>query len=111
MESLLLIAIILSIPGYLWDAILGQSSFKLKRMSTLITMIKQTVGDQRTSNIKELAVHLKITRRYHRLHWSFDQDLMRRIHRVRCSLNEGLIRQLYLKLVYFSLFKKEKILP
>jgi hypothetical protein len=62
-------------------------------------MIKQTVGDQRTSNIKELAVHLKITRRYHRLHWSFNQDLMRRIHRVRCSLNEGLIRQLYLKLV------------
>jgi hypothetical protein len=83
----------------MWDKILGQSGFKLKRMSTLITAIKQTAGDQRTLIIKEFATHLQISRRYHRLHRSFDEDFKCRLHALHRYFDKGFIHLLYLKLV------------
>jgi hypothetical protein len=85
-ETLILIAILSSIPGRLWSAVLGQSGYKLKMISTLIAATKQAVGCQRSTNIQQLAKHLQISRRYHRLHWSFDGVLSRRMAHFRLVL-------------------------
>ncbi|CAF1318603.1 unnamed protein product [Rotaria magnacalcarata] len=37
------------------------------------------------TNIKELACHIQITRHYHRLHWTFDEDLQRRLSHLKLS--------------------------
>ncbi|CAF5080712.1 unnamed protein product, partial [Rotaria magnacalcarata] len=37
------------------------------------------------TNIKELACHIQITRHYHRLHWTFDEDLQRRLSHLKFS--------------------------
>lgn len=83
METLILVAILLSLPKYTWSAVLNRSGYKLKRIAALISAIKQTTGSQRIENLKELGKHLEISRRYHRLHWNFDEDLRRRLSRLK----------------------------
>ncbi|CAF4529430.1 unnamed protein product, partial [Rotaria socialis] len=78
-EALILVIIVLSFPSYIWHAIIGKSGYKLKNIASLISATKQTVGSQRMTNIKELACHIQITRHYHRLHWTFDEDLQHRL--------------------------------
>jgi hypothetical protein len=91
-ETLILVTIVLSFPGYIWRSALGRSGYKIKTISTLIAATKQTTGTQRESNISQLANHIKTARRYHRLHWTFDQDLRRRLAHLRLVLNIILIR-------------------
>jgi hypothetical protein len=78
-ETLVLIAVLLSIPSYIWKFILSQSGYNLKSISTLIASTKQTAGSQRNEYIKELAIHIQISRRYHRVHISFDEELVQRL--------------------------------
>jgi hypothetical protein len=74
-----LVAIVASLPGYLWRASLGESGFKLKSIAQLVSAAKQSVGAQREIHVKALAEHVTISRHYHRLHLTFDQDLRRRL--------------------------------
>jgi len=82
-ETLILVAMVLSLPNYIWNTVLGHSGYKLKRIAALISAAKQTTGHQRTANLEELRKHLETSRRYHRLHWTFDEDLRRRLSRLK----------------------------
>ncbi|CAF1133632.1 unnamed protein product [Adineta steineri] len=79
-ETLIITAFVLSIPGQVWRAILGSSGFKLKRVAAHIAAAKEATGCERTTYIKELANGLQTTRRYHRLHWNFDQLFRKRLY-------------------------------
>ncbi len=76
-------AILLSVPGQIWNIILCESGYNLKTMFHLITTTKQTTGCQRKTTLEELACHLERSRRYHRVHWNFDEDLQRRLAHLR----------------------------
>ena len=80
---MILVAVLLSLPGQLWKAVLGQPGYRLKRISTLISTTKQTFGCQRQTNIEELAKHLQTSRRYHRVYWNFHEDLQRHLAHLR----------------------------
>ncbi len=80
---MIFVAILMFLPGQLWKIVLGQSGYHLKTIRELIFAAKQAVGCQRTTIIEDLARHLETSRRYHRLHWSFDQDLRKRLAHLR----------------------------
>ncbi len=80
---MIFVAILMFLPGQLWKIVLGQSGYHLKTIRELISAAKQAVGCQRTTIIEDLARHLETSRRYHRLHWSFDQDLRKRLAHLR----------------------------
>lgn len=82
-------SILILLPGQLWKFVLSQSGYHLKTIFTVITTAKQSVGSQRTIYLEELAKHLEASRRYHRLHWDFDQDLRRRLAHLRYVINKA----------------------
>lgn len=82
-ESLILVSIILSTPGFIWRMVLEGSGYNLGAISTLIAAAKQSTGSQRETNVISLATHIERARRYYRLHWTFDEDLRRRLSRLR----------------------------
>jgi hypothetical protein len=82
-ESLIMVSIILSTPGFIWRMILEGSRYNLGAISMLIAAAKQSTGSQKKTNIQSLATHIERARRYYRLHWTFDEDLRRRLTRLR----------------------------